>query len=175
MRSTWFIRSPHSCRPYTICGASSLLFSGCLFQVMSLNYVSSKQGFSGRHNVGIFTTPPRCRSKVYGPVPNSWGEKSPSGLLVVMSLSVLTDYLNVVLRGSGDDQTHIWRIGMDEFLVFINMALVVAARDGISLSTMPDQRVLSYVHGVLTTLLSRPWSCFKHFWVLWGHFWIFTE
>lgn len=98
---------------------------------------------------------PCRRAEVSVPVPNWWGKMEPRYILVVPSPSVLANHSKVVLRGSGGDHTHIWRMVMSGFWVFVGTVFVVVARDDIAQLKKSDPGVLSLACGVLTSLPSR--------------------
>lgn len=66
----------------------------------------------------------------------------PSRLVVVLSSSVFAKYSHFVLRFPFSDEAHVWSLAMSEALVFVGMAVLVAAQDGLAMSKTSDMRVI---------------------------------
>lgn len=98
---------------------------------------------------GSAAIPARDRPVVYVVVPGLWVGWVPGRLFLVPYPTALANYSGLMLCVSEADKAHTWQIPITEFLVFVPVSLVAAARDDVLMSNIANDRIVAERLGVL--------------------------
>lgn len=118
--------------------------------------------FAGWHNIDLFAVPLQLQEMVFMNV-NWWRDWEPSCLLVVPTLQVFTNYLNIDMLSSTSDCYHIWRIANTELLFFLRISSGSIARDNVVLSKTAHSGTISTRYRMLTSFKGYLISLLKEF------------
>lgn len=88
-------------------------------------------------------------------VSDLWEELEANRVLIVLSPSFFSNYLNIILSNFGD-AINIWRIAMIKFVIFSPLSFLAKALNGFFFSKTLNTRVVHDGYGILMAFFERP-------------------